>query len=83
MEEEAAEALERIILIEAQEKCIKQCALTASKIVKSLSNQQKANLFIARNVIPSTGSLNLGLLMGEERPDRESNSDLCRDRALF
>jgi hypothetical protein len=39
---------------QAQEKCIKQFALNASKNVKFHSSQQKASQFIAENAFKST-----------------------------
>ena len=42
------------VLIEDQEKCIKQRALTASRNVKYRSNLRKASLFTAGNAFRST-----------------------------
>lgn len=52
--------LTRVVLTEAaltevQERCIKQSVQNAIKNVKSLLNQQKANLSIARTVFKNTG----------------------------
>jgi hypothetical protein len=44
-------------LIAAQERCIKQFVTNASKNAKFLSNQQKENLFTARNATQRTKNL--------------------------
>ena len=54
-----AEALEETILIIAQEKCTKQFAQNAKKIVKFLSNPHKESQFIAKNVLQNKESFSL------------------------
>ena len=60
VEDSAAAEIEDSVeeaLIAAQERCIKQFVINASKSAKFLSNQQKENLFFARTVTQRSKNL--------------------------
>ena len=57
-ETEAVEDSEKIISTVVQEKCTRQHALIVRRIVKFLSNQQKASQYTVETVSPITRSTN-------------------------